>query len=166
MKYYLMYFYYGGIIFCTLRVYDLDFYFFQAAISTNGSAISEIVVEAYKKYILVSLLINGKMVALPKQNQAYLNRCIRPLVSPYYDLSSAYANDSVDELQKVRAKHTQLFEKDTNTGLVKQVIASLVKVKIQKLTKTFMTLSLADMAQKVQLANPQEAEKIILQMVR
>ena len=166
VKYYLMYFYYGGIIYCTLRDFDRAFYFFQSAISTSGSAISEIVVEAYKKYILVSLLVYGKQQPMPKQNQTYLNRCIRPLTAPYYELAAAYMNDSVEEMQKSFNKHQAVFGNDTNIGLVKQVMASLVKVKIQKLTKTFMTLSLADMANKVQIGSVQEAEKIILQMVR
>lgn len=160
-----MYFYYGGIIYCTLRNFDRAFYFFQSAISTTGSAISEIMVEAYKKYILVSLLVYGKVQPLPKQNQNYLNRCIKPLVTAYYELATAYSSDSVKSVEKVFTKHKELFANDTNLGLVKQVIASLVKVKIQKLTKTFMTLSLSDMAGKVHLDNAQEAEKIILQMV-
>lgn len=51
-------------------------------------------------------------------------------------------------------------------GLVKQCLASLHKKNIQRLTKTFLTLSLNDMASKVQLSNAKEAEKHIINMVR
>jgi COP9 signalosome complex subunit 3 len=50
-------------------------------------------------------------------------------------------------------------------GLVKQCLSSLHKKNIQRLTKTFMTLSLNDMANKVQLPNAKKAEKQILDMV-
>ena len=160
-----MYFYYGGIIYCIMKNFNRAFYFFHSAISTTGSVISEILLEAFKKYILVSLLVYGKVKTLPKQNQHYLNRCCKPLVLPYYELANAYIANSSNTLEKIVAEHKELFTNDTNLGLVKQVTQSLYKVKIQKLTKTFMTLSLDDMAIKVGLANAQEAEKLILQMV-
>lgn len=42
----------------------------------------------------------------------------------------------------------------------------MYKKNIQRLTKTFLTLSLADVANKVQLPGPAEAEKYILDMIR
>lgn len=50
-------------------------------------------------------------------------------------------------------------------GLTKQVLASLYKKNIQRLTKTFLTLSLSDVASRVQLPGPADAEKYILNMV-
>lgn len=44
--------------------------------------------------------------------------------------------------------------------------ASLYKKNIQRLTQTFLTLSLADVASKVQLSGPGEAEKYILDMIK
>lgn len=166
VKYYLLYYYYGGIIYATFRNFERALFFLTGAISVTGIAISEIVVEAYKKYVLVSLLVHGKVGLPPKQNANYLNRCIRPLSVAYTDLATAYAEDSVEELEKVFNKYQHIYERDTNVGLVKQVITSMVKVKIQKLTKTFMTLSFGDMATRVNLAGGEaEAETIILQMV-
>lgn len=51
-------------------------------------------------------------------------------------------------------------------GLVKQCLNALYKKNIQRLTRTFLTLSLADVANRVQLSSPQEAQKYILHMVR
>lgn len=51
---------------------------------------------------------------------------------------------------------------DTNMGLVRQVVASLVKRNIQRLTQTYMTLSLTDIASSVGLASAQEAELHVL----
>lgn len=55
--------------------------------------------------------------------------------------------------------------RENNVGLVKQVLASLYKKNIQRLTKTFLTLSLSDVASRVQLSGPADAEKYILNMV-
>lgn len=44
--------------------------------------------------------------------------------------------------------------------------ASLYKKNIQRLTKTFLTLSFVDVASKVQLSGPAEAEKYILDMIK
>lgn len=54
---------------------------------------------------------------------------------------------------------------DGNMGLVKLVLAGRTKRAIQKLTQTFLTLSLADIAQQVGLENASEAESHILRSV-
>jgi hypothetical protein len=49
---------------------------------------------------------------------------------------------------------------------VKQVKTAQIKLNIQRLTKTFLTLSLSDLAARVQLSGgAQQAEKLILSMV-
>lgn len=50
-------------------------------------------------------------------------------------------------------------------GLVKQVSDAFYKKNIQRLTKTFLTLSLSDVANRVRLPGPKEAEEYILHMV-
>ena len=54
---------------------------------------------------------------------------------------------------------------DNNLGLVKQAVASLYKRNILRLTQKYLTLSLQDIANMVQLANAKEAEMRVLQMV-
>ncbi|KAF9678674.1 hypothetical protein SADUNF_Sadunf07G0059600 [Salix dunnii] len=54
---------------------------------------------------------------------------------------------------------------DNNLGLVKQVVSSMYKRNIQILTRTYLTLSLQDIANTVQLNSPKEAEMHVLQMV-
>lgn len=55
--------------------------------------------------------------------------------------------------------------RENNWGLAKQVQQSLYKKIIQRLTQTFLTLSLNDMALRVQLPSVVEAEKLVLTMV-
>lgn len=58
-----------------------------------------------------------------------------------------------------------LFQ-DNNLGLVKQVVSSMYKRNIQRLTQTYLTLSLQDIANTVQLNSAKEAAEMhVLQMV-
>lgn len=54
---------------------------------------------------------------------------------------------------------------DNNLGLVKQAVSSLYKRNIQRLTQTYLTLSLQDIANIVKLNSSKEAEMHVLQMV-
>jgi hypothetical protein len=51
---------------------------------------------------------------------------------------------------------------DGNVGLMKQALAARQMRLTQRLTQTYLTLSLADIARHVGLASPQEAEQHIL----
>lgn len=62
-------------------------------------------------------------------------------------------------------KEVMCFYQDNNLGLVKQVVSSIYKRNIQRLTQTYLTLSLQDIANTVQLNSPKEAEMHVLQMV-
>lgn len=49
------------MIYLAIRNLDRALYFFEVAITTPSHAVSHIMLESYKKYILVSLLLHGKV---------------------------------------------------------------------------------------------------------
>ena len=51
---------------------------------------------------------------------------------------------------------------DNNWGLIKLCLNAKAKRSIQRLTQTFLTLSLADMAHQAGVAGPGQAEEVIL----
>ncbi|XP_018428131.1 PREDICTED: COP9 signalosome complex subunit 3 isoform X2 [Nanorana parkeri] len=104
---FLCYYYYGGMIYTGLKNFERALYFYEQAITTPAMAVSHIMLESYKKYILVSLILLGKVQPLPKYTSQIVGRFI----------------------------------------------------------KTFLTLSLQDMASRVQLTGAQEAEKYVLYMI-
>lgn len=164
-KHFLLYYYYGGMIYAALKNYERALYFFEVAVTTTSMAVSHIMLEAYKKYILMALILYGKLPTLPKYTSQVVTRFIRPLSLAYLDLASAYTSNNPDEVRNVLAKHAETFSRDNNTGLAKQCLASLYKKNIQRLTKTFLTLSLTDMASRVQLEGVRDAERHILNMI-
>ncbi|XP_067643260.1 COP9 signalosome complex subunit 3 [Eurosta solidaginis] len=165
-KYFLLYYYYGGMIYTAVKNFDRALYFFEVCISTPAAAMSHIMLEAYKKFLLVSLILHGKVLPIPKYSTQVIARFMKPSAQAYHDLANTYATSSSDELRIVMNKSSEIFIRDKNMGLVKQVVTSLYKKNIQRLTKTFLTLSLSDVASRAQLADAAEAEKYIFNMIK
>lgn len=153
------------MIYTAVKNYERAMYFFEVSISTPALAMSHIMLESYKKYILVSLILHGKQISVPKYSSQVICRFMKPISQHYHELSNAYINGSCEEVRNIMFKYNDVFTRDSNLGLVKLVVASLYKKNIQRLTKTFLTLSLSDVASRAHLSGPQEAEKYILNMV-
>ncbi|WAQ96152.1 CSN3-like protein [Mya arenaria] len=76
-KDFLCFYYYGGIIYTALKKYDRALYFFEIVITCPSTAVSHIMLEAYKKYILVALILHGKLPTLPKYTSPVVARYIK-----------------------------------------------------------------------------------------
>jgi len=60
-KFLLSYFYYGGCIYAAMKEYQSALFFFEQALSAPASVISQIMIESYKKFILISLISTGNL---------------------------------------------------------------------------------------------------------
>jgi len=78
---------------------------------------------------------------------------------------TAYQGNNGSELRSAVTKYQELLTQDNNMGLVQQVVASQTRTSIRRLTRTFITLSLGDLANRVGLVSPQEVEKEIVGMI-
>jgi len=134
------------------------------------AAVSHIMLEAYKKYQLVALIVHGDKpkdsVSLPKFTSPIVNKFLKPLCSAYTEIVNAFYLNSAHELRNVFTKYRELFETDGNLGLVNQVVQEQTRTNIKRLTKTFVTLSLADVASRVGLETPSQAEREIVEMIK
>jgi len=162
----LRYFYYGGMVYVGLKQFSKALEFFQQAFAAPAHALSAIMVEGYKKYILVSLLVHGQVNPVPKFTSSVAQRHLKSCCAPYLEFANAYSNHSTEELHKVASGNSELFTKEHNFGLIKQCIQSLYRRNIQRLTQTYLTLSLRDIADAVKLTNDKEAERYILRMIQ
>ncbi|XP_036749905.1 COP9 signalosome complex subunit 3 isoform X2 [Manis pentadactyla] len=134
-KHFLCYYYYGGMIYTGLKNFERALYFYEQAITTPAMAVSHIMLESYKKYILVSLILLGKVQQLPKYTSQIVGRFIKPLSNAYHELAQVYSTNNPSELRNLVNKHSETFTRDNNMGLVKQCLSSLYKKNIQRLTK-------------------------------
>lgn len=106
-----------------------------------------------------------KVQQIPKYSSKVVIRFIKPLSQQYNDFANAFTTNNSSELNTIITRHQEVFTRDHNMGLVKQVASVLYKKNIQRLTKTFLTLSLSDVASRVGLPGPADAEKHILNMI-
>mmetsp|Transcript_9243 Transcript_9243/g.22923 ORF Transcript_9243/g.22923 Transcript_9243/m.22923 type:complete len:237 (+) Transcript_9243:96-806(+) len=128
-------------------------------------ALHEVVVEIYKKYVLVSLIVHGEVVALPKYTTSMLQRMLKGCCGPYHDVAAAFAHHKVDDVKVSLAKHQALLQTEGNWGLAQQAMSSTYARNIQSLTQTFVTLSLDDIAREVGLPDASSAKSKILEMM-
>ncbi|KAJ6959831.1 hypothetical protein NC653_038019 [Populus alba x Populus x berolinensis] len=103
------------------------------------SSINAIAVEAFKKYILVSLIQNSQFsTSLPKCTSSAAQRNLKTLCQPYMEVASSYSSGKVSELETYIQTNRG---EDNNLGLVKQVISSMIMTLSKKLNAVDELLS-------------------------
>ncbi|XP_009792273.1 COP9 signalosome complex subunit 3 isoform X1 [Nicotiana tabacum] len=161
-----LYCYYGGMICVGQKQFGKALELLHNVVTAPMSTLSAIAVESYKKYILVSLIRLGQFsVSFPKYTSSVAQRNLKTTSQPYLELANSYGTGKISELETFVQTNMEKFESDNNLGLVKQVVSSMYKRNIQRLTQTYLTLSLQDIANTVQLSSSKEAEMHVLQMI-
>jgi len=163
-KEYLSYFYYAGMLCIGLKQYRRALDLLQLSLTVPAIAISAIMIEAYKKYVLVSLLVNGKVEPFPKYTSSLVGK-LKALLVPYTEFATAYSTNSTEDLHKCAQANSETFQRDKNLGLVKQCIQSQDRRNILRLTQTYLTLSLTDISQSAKISSPKAAEFSLLRMI-
>ncbi|CAN0416769.1 unnamed protein product [Ectocarpus sp. 8 AP-2014] len=130
-----------------------------------ANVLSSLVVEGYKKMMLVSLIISGEVPPLPKYASNSVTRHLKSHTSDYEALVSCFQAGDVKGLNAAVVAGNEKFSQDGNMGLVKQAVTALTKRKITELTHTYITLPLSDISDKVGLAHADDAQGYILNMV-
>ncbi|XP_019185559.1 PREDICTED: COP9 signalosome complex subunit 3-like isoform X2 [Ipomoea nil] len=161
-----LYCYYGGMVCIGQKQFPKALELFLNVVTAPMSTLNAIAVEAYKKYILVSLIQNGQFsTGFPKYTSSAAQRNLKNYSQPYLELANSYNLGKISELETCVQTNKDKYEIDNNLGLVQQVVSSIYKRNIQRLTQTYLTLSLQDIANTVQLNSPKEAEMHVLQMI-
>ena len=110
----------------------------------DAQAVSHIMVEAYKKYILIWLIFNGgdktePDLIMPKYTSSVVSKYIKPLCTAYTDLTKAFysvTEKDNSKMEKIIEKHgINPFGDDGNMGLVSQVLVARQKAKIKRYLK-------------------------------
>ncbi|RKO84540.1 hypothetical protein BDK51DRAFT_9647, partial [Blyttiomyces helicus] len=162
---FLLHHYYGALLYLLAKRFDRAMDFLVLCISTPSTVSSAIQIEAYKRFTLVALLVHGAVPPLPKYTPSVVVRAVRHYCVPYNDFAAAHESGNMARVSAELAKHSDLFRGQGLLGLVRQCVESLVRRAIQQLTRTYLTLSLADMARSVDLASAGAAERHVLRMI-
>ena len=68
-----------------------------------------IMVEAYKKYILVALILDGKVPPLPKYTSQIVSRLFKHFLRHYNELALAYSTNNSEVLSSVIARNRDVY---------------------------------------------------------
>lgn len=167
VKHVLLYYYYGGLIYAAVKNFERASYFLEVVLTVPANFMNPIMQETYKKHIILTLLLNGKLPEniLPKYTSPCVLRPKKQGFHFYYRLAQEYSSLNYEKIRRLVTTNSALYERDENMGLIRQCLTQVHKRNIQRLTKTFLTLPLRDVANHVGLATEREAELYILNMI-
>ncbi|KMP08521.1 hypothetical protein CIRG_08202 [Coccidioides immitis RMSCC 2394] len=143
----LEYFLYGAMIYIGLKRWGKARHFLDIVISTPTSSFaSMIMVEAYKKWILVNLLEKGMVPAMPHTVNGSVAKAYKALAKPYSALALVFKIGPFLRLKAEVSAGIEIWRRDNNTGLVFQLLDSFCRFSVLKLERSFAALSLPDVA--------------------
>ncbi|KAJ5258094.1 COP9 signalosome complex subunit [Penicillium chrysogenum] len=147
---YLQYFLYGGMVYMALKEWRKALHFLGIVISMpTTSSVSLIMVEAYKKWVLVGLLEKGKLCPPPSITTPHVVKVYQSLARPYIILAHTFERGDLKKLNAEIDAAMGVWSADKNLGLVAQVVAVFFSQTVIKLGKTFAALTMADLSKQV-----------------
>eukprot|EP00932_Pfiesteria_piscicida_P009807 SRR837773.20606.p1 GENE.SRR837773.20606~~SRR837773.20606.p1 ORF type:complete len:448 (-),score=201.00 SRR837773.20606:32-1291(-) len=162
---FLSYFYYGAIVRIGLRQYVEALRLLLVVLTWPAAVASDSQADAYKKYVLVSLKVYGEVRPLP----VYTSQVVMKLTMDSYDkdIVQAYKQGDAAALQTILTEQAAAIEADDNMELVREVVDSFRRHKLAMLTKTYLTLSLPEIAREVGLSaeNTAPVEALLFDMI-
>lgn len=161
------YYYHGALIYAAVKNFERAACFFEIVLTIPAQVVTPIMHEAYKKLMLMCLLTHGKLPEsfLPSYTSSCVIRQRKHVGLSYNKFAQEYTTLNYDKIRKFVEHNSPVYERDENMGLIKQCLVQIHKRNIQRLTKTFLTLPLRDVATHVGLADEKEAELYILNMI-
>ncbi|SPN97419.1 related to COP9 signalosome complex subunit 3 [Cephalotrichum gorgonifer] len=136
---------------------------------TDEVAVSSIMVQAFYKWVLVSLILHGRIIGLPGSPSAATTLAYETSGEPYVRLDTYFAEEDASGLLEHKRQHKSTFAADRNLGLVDEVLVSFQKWQIVRLGDLYSKISISEIRQLSQSAvtgKSLETDGEVLQLVR
>jgi len=142
----LSYFLWSGLVNIALKRWERALDCLESALTypIKDGAVSLIMVEAYKKWVLVGLLLEGKSLPLPKSVHGQASRAFHTIGKPYDTLAQIFESGTAARLKSEADFGDKLWESDYNTGLVLHVLAAYQKFQIRNLGNIYSKISMQE----------------------
>ena len=144
LEYYLL----GAHVYIGTRNYQRARLFLEHVIlhPTQHHTASTLQVEAYKKWLLVGLLSEGKSFAYPRTVDTGVWKSLKAVGKPYEALADNFEKRDTLKFQAEMEVGAQIWSEDGNLGLVNASAQSLVRYCVADLQKTYAALPVAKVA--------------------
>lgn len=143
-KDFLLYRYYGGLIYLKQRDFRRAQEYLATCFYVHSMALSAIQLEAYKKLILLDLILDGTVHDLPIQLHGRIQKKLKSLASNYCDYGKMCGVFNFIKMEQLYGEYKEEFESDGNLGLAKLCLHAMVRFRIIKWTRTYLALSVED----------------------
>ncbi|KIX00782.1 uncharacterized protein Z518_09847 [Rhinocladiella mackenziei CBS 650.93] len=148
---YLEYYVMGAMCYMAMRRYRDALFFLEVVIAapTVQNVASVIMVEAYKKWLLLGLLINGITPTIPRSANQNALKHIRALAKPYECVADAFKGNDIGRLRAEMEAANVIWQEDGNYGLMVEVYQAFQKFSVLRLGKTFSALPVVEVAKRM-----------------
>lgn len=125
--------------------------------SAKGFAIT-----VHKLTVIVQLL----MGEIPERSSFNSSPVVTLALKPYLALTKAVRDGNLHEFSNVVTEHQDTFKADKNYSLIQRLSHNVLKTGLRKISVSYSRISLADVAEKLQLASAQSAEYICARAIK
>ena len=142
----LEYFFCCGMAYIGLRNWESAQECLENAVTypAKDGAVSKIMVEAYKKWIIVGLLFEGKQLQLPKSVGRESGRLYHTLAKPYETVAQLFETATASRLKAEIDSGSRIWQDDFNTGLMLHLLAAYQKYQIRNLANIYSKISIPE----------------------
>ncbi|KAI1140394.1 hypothetical protein F5Y05DRAFT_378239 [Hypoxylon sp. FL0543] len=163
-----------GMMYCSRRDWAKAYDAFDKVVTypTREGSTSKIMIEAYKKWSLVSLLLKGKLVEPQSYTGSAASKLYGNLAKPYTVVTALFTTDNARALKAEVEKYTEIWLEDGNTGLIQEVLAHYQKWRVLGLEQIYSKISLSEIRQQTtsaetgkMLEKDEDVEMLIQNMI-
>lgn len=163
LEYYLV----GASIYMGLGIWHRARIFLEAVIlspSLSHTA-SALQVEAYKKWLMVGLIVQGKPYPEPKTHDPVVLKHLKTLSRMYDEFALDFELRNLKKLQADVETGWRDVQEDGNAGLVREMVDACMRYRIIDLQKTYAALPVTRMAKLLDIA-PGDALQSLQRMMQ
>lgn len=169
----LEYFYLSGMVFIGLRKWEAAKQCLEHAVTfpAKDNQVSKIMVEAYKKWVLVGVLAEGKLLPLPKSTSPGAAKAYHVLAKPYETFAQIFESGTASRLKAEAEAGSQKWW-EANHGLILHVLAAYQRFHILKLAEVYSKISISEIIKETtsaesgsKLPNVTAGEQLVRDMI-
>jgi len=118
-------------------------------------------IQAIKLATVVELLLGE----IPNRNTFFQQDLAKHLF-PYYRLVQTVIKGNLEDYKKVIEEYNKVFLKDNLLTVIQRLHRNVIKTGLKRISLSYSKISLADIAQKLRLENPQNIELVVAKAIR
>lgn len=139
---------------------------------TRDNGLSKIMTQAYDKWLLVSLLVNGRTPQMPANVASHAKGSFEVTGKPYHMLAAHFDTLSAVELKKEVETHVALWHQNHTSCYVQEILASHQKWQVMALRDIFSKVSISYIREQTRsaetgnaLPSDDDVEKLVQGMI-